>query len=103
MGPADFSYVYISQEDYIHNIARKFNLQNAAPVYSPLPLGINFGAIAKPETDDERSEAVKLPYKEIIGSLMFATIISRPDIAYSVNKLAQYSSNPGHGHWNLVK
>jgi hypothetical protein len=75
----EFSYVYISQEDYIHNIARKFNLQNTAPVYSPLPLGIDFRAIAKLETDSERSKAAKLPYKEIIGSLMFATIVSYPN------------------------
>jgi hypothetical protein len=34
---------------------------------------------------------------------MFAAVVSHPDVAYSVRKLAQYSSNPGQGHWNLVK
>jgi hypothetical protein len=34
---------------------------------------------------------------------MFTATVSRPDIAFAVNKLAQYSSNPGQGHWNLAK
>jgi hypothetical protein len=34
---------------------------------------------------------------------MFAAVVSRPDIAYSIGKLAQYSSNPGQAHWNLEK
>jgi hypothetical protein len=100
---ANVLYVYISQEDYIHSVAKKFNVHNARPIYSPLPLGVDFGAISRPETEDEKSEAAKLPYKELIGSLMFAATVSRPDIAFSVNKLAQYSSNPGQAHWTLAK
>jgi hypothetical protein len=100
---AKFSHVYISQKDYIHSIAQKFGVQNSRPVHSPLPLGVDFGAIARPETEDEKAEAAKLPYKELIGSLMFAAIVTRPDIVYSVIKLAQYSSNPSRGHWNLAK
>ena len=34
---------------------------------------------------------------------MFAATVSHPDIAYSVNKLVQYSSNPSITHWNLAK
>lgn len=34
---------------------------------------------------------------------MYAAVVSRPDIAHAVNKLAQYSSNPSRIHWNLAK
>jgi hypothetical protein len=34
---------------------------------------------------------------------MYAAIVSRPDIAHAVNKLARYSSNPSQAHWNLAK
>jgi hypothetical protein len=79
-------------------MVRKFNIHNACSIYSLLSLGIEFGAISRPETKDEKSEAAKLPYKELIGSLMFAATVSHPNIAFSVNKLAQYSSNPGQGY-----
>jgi hypothetical protein len=60
-------------------------------VYSLLPLGINFRVISRPESEEERSEAAKLPYEEIIESLMFTTTVSCPDITYCINKLAQFS------------
>jgi hypothetical protein len=95
--------VYISQKDYIQNIAEKFEVQNCKPVRSPIPLGVDFSAISQPETEQEKEDAAKLPYRELIGSLMFAAVVSRPDIAYSVNKLAQYSSNPSYSHWKIAK
>jgi hypothetical protein len=88
--------------DYISSIVKKFNLSNSKPVYTPLLVGVNFGAIHQPQTPDKK-EVATLPYQELIGSLMFAATVSCPDIAYSINKLAQYSSNPGHGHWELAK
>jgi hypothetical protein len=100
---AKLQYIYMSQDNYIDNVACKFNVHQGRPVYAPLPLSVNFSTIAHPETDDEQSEAAKLPYKELIGSLMFVAIATRLDVAYVVNKLVQYSSNPSHGHWNLVK
>jgi hypothetical protein len=96
-------HIYLSQEEYINSVATKFNVQNSRPVYSPLPLGIDFSAMQRPETEVEKAEAAKLPYRELIGSLMFAAVVSRLDVAYSVGKLAQYSSNPGLAHWNLAK
>jgi hypothetical protein len=75
---------------YIESIARNFTVR---PVHAPIPLGIHFIAISQPETEEEKNEAGNLLYHEFIGNLMFATIMSRPDIAYSINKMAQYSSN----------
>ena len=95
--------VSISQRDYIENLAVKFNVQNAKPVKSPIPLGINFSAINPPSTKEEKKDTENLPYRELIGSLMFAATVSRPDIAYSVNKLTQHSSNLSPAHWNLTK
>jgi hypothetical protein len=96
-------YIYITQQDYIDSVARKFNVQHLRPVSSLLPLGIDFSAISCPKTDEEKAEALKIPYKELIGSLMFTAIVSHPDISYSVGKLVQYSLNPRHSNWNLVK
>jgi hypothetical protein len=93
----------LSQTDYISSIAKKFNLSNSKPVYTPLPVGVDFSSIHQPQTLGKTEKAATLLYQELIGSLMFATTVSHPDIAYSINKLTQYSSNPGHGHWELAK
>ena len=37
-------------------------------------------------------------YRELIGSLQYAALATRPDIAFAVNKLSQFLDNPGHVH-----
>ena len=58
----------------------------------------------KEEPDKEKSSSLtKFGYANLIGSLMYLVIATRPDIAYSVNKLAQYTSAPKNKHWTAVK
>ena len=40
------------------------------------------------------------PYQSLIGTLMYAMLGTRPDIAFAVGALSKYSSNPGKVHWN---
>lgn len=44
-----------------------------------------------------------IPYREAIGSLLFASQIARPDISYGVNLLSRYCEAPGIMHWKGVK
>ncbi len=45
-----------------------------------------------------------IPYQEAIGSLMYLSQCTRPDISFAVNKLSRYNySNPGIKHWQAVK
>lgn len=41
-------------------------------------------------------------YRSIVGALQYATI-TRPDLAFSVNKVCQFMSNPKTSHWVAVK
>ncbi|PKU77931.1 Retrovirus-related Pol polyprotein from transposon TNT 1-94 [Dendrobium catenatum] len=45
----------------------------------------------------------KIPYASAVGSLMYAQVCTRPDIAYIVGMLGRYLSNPGMDHWKAVK
>ena len=44
-----------------------------------------------------------IPYANVVGSLMYAQVCTRPDIAFIVNVLGRYLSNPGHDHWVAAK
>ena len=44
-----------------------------------------------------------IPYASVVGSLMYAQVCTRPDIAFIVNVLGRYLSNPGHDHWVAAK
>ena len=41
-------------------------------------------------------------YARVIGSLMYLTNCTRPDLAHAVNVLSRYTSNPGHTHWKAI-
>ena len=45
----------------------------------------------------------KISYASAIGSLMYAQVCTRPDIAYIVGMLGRYLSNPGMDHWVAAK
>ena len=45
----------------------------------------------------------KVPYAFAIGSLMYAQVCTRPDIAFVVNALGRYLINPGLNLWKAVK
>ena len=45
----------------------------------------------------------KVPYHEAIGSLMYASVTTGPDISFAVTTLSQFLENPGVGHWEGVK
>ena len=50
----------------------------------------------------EGSPISKLLYSKMIGSLMYAMTLTRPDIAYAVQKLSRYISNPGPSRWICI-
>ena len=56
-----------------------------------------------PTTGEEKEKMEQIPYRAAIGSLMYCSVVSRPDIAFSVSQVAQFASNPGEQHWTAVK
>ena len=55
-----------------------------------------------PKTDVEIAEMSKIPYRTIIGMLLYWMVSSRPDIAYAVCTCARFMECPGREHWNAV-
>ena len=44
-----------------------------------------------------------IPYANTVGSLMYAQVCTRLDIAFIVGVLRRYLSNPRQAHWVAVK
>ena len=42
-------------------------------------------------------------YREAVGSLIYAVTCTRPDIAFAVNQVSQFSCRPTRAHWEAVK
>ena len=44
-----------------------------------------------------------MPYASAVGSLMYAMVCTRPDIAHAVKVVSRFLSNPGKEHYAAVK
>ncbi|KAL0442104.1 UNVERIFIED_CONTAM: Retrovirus-related Pol polyprotein from transposon TNT 1-94 [Sesamum radiatum] len=56
-----------------------------------------------PMNDLEREQMKDIRYASAIGSLMYAQVCTRPDIAFAGGMLGRYQSNPGLDHWRAAK
>jgi len=55
------------------------------------------------ETDVVLGKEGKRTYQAMISSLIYLMLGTRLDLAFAINKLAQYYSNPTDRHWKGVK
>ena len=42
-------------------------------------------------------------HSSVVGSLMYAQVCTRPDIAFVVSVLGRYLSDPSQSHWKAAK
>ena len=81
--------IQMSQQSYIDKMLEKFSMQDCKPTNTPLPIksATNIEPDNKPLQDINK-------YQQIIGSLIFISNATRPDIAYAVSHLARAMHAP---------
>ncbi|KAL0552298.1 hypothetical protein IC582_011406 [Cucumis melo] len=97
--------IFIHQSTYTKKILKRFYMDKAHPLNIPMvvrSLDVKKD-IFRPREDNEELLGLEVPYLSAIGALMHLVNNTRPDIAFSVNLLARYSSSPTKRHWNGVK
>jgi hypothetical protein len=93
----------LSQGEYIEKVLKRFRMQNAKPVSTPLDRHLKLTKEMCPKTQEEIKYMSRVPYSSVVGSLMYAMVCTRPDIAHAVGVVRRYMNNPGKEHWEVVK
>jgi len=78
-------------------------MQDSKLVKVPIPIGVKLSAEHCPKTQEEEEDMSRVPYASAIGSLMYAMVCTRPDIAHAVGVLSRFMSKPRKEHWTIVK
>ena len=84
----------ISQKTFADELVKKFCVASTQSV--PLRVGV------KLEEFDEDEKVENWPFRELVGSLMWLSISTRPDIANAVRAVARYCTAPRAIHWKAA-
>ncbi|XP_052732449.1 secreted RxLR effector protein 161-like [Vigna angularis] len=68
-------------------------MKDCSPSVAPIMKGDKLNLSQCPKIDFEREHMKNIPYASAVGSLMYAQVCTRPDIAYVVGVLGRYQSN----------
>lgn len=85
--------IHLSQKAYIRRVLEKFRMADAKSVATPAE------NIPMSTTDPVE----KYPFREAVGSLMYLTVGTRPDISFAVGKVSRYLNNPTEASVTAVK
>ncbi|GFW68158.1 retrovirus-related Pol polyprotein from transposon TNT 1-94 [Trichonephila clavipes] len=91
--------LFIHQRSYIRRLCEIYEKYKYPVSSLPISKGQVLSKLDSPKTSEE---ILTVPYRNLIGSLSFIAIRTRPDIMYAVNVLSQFQANPGIKHWNCL-
>ena len=72
-------------------------MTDSKPVQTPISSHFRLNSSQCPSTDEEKQEIMSVPY------LMYAMVLTRPDIAHTVSVISRYMASPGREQWKAVK
>jgi len=92
----------IIQELQIAKTLKQFAMENCKSMDTPSET-LKLAQSDCPTTQEETIEMNQLPYESLVGSILYLSLCTRPDISFSVNQVSRFMKNPGKKHWVACK
>ena len=95
--------ITLSQTSFIETILDRFGMSACKSIRTPMDANQKLSKQMGVCTAGEAEDMQGVPYQQLIGSIMYLMVGSRPDIAFSVGVLCQYMQKPGVEHWRAAQ
>jgi len=89
--------LHLSQKQYINTVLERFGMLHCKPIKSPFR---SKAIMSLRKEGEEKTDRTR--YLAAVGSLMYAMLGTRPDLAYPVGLLGRFASDPSETHWEGV-
>jgi len=86
--------ITLNQSVYIQSLLVRFNMTDCKPFSSP--------SLVTPFPESPLCSE-DTPYQCLVGSLLYASVCTRPDIAEAVGRLTRFMAAPTEAHWTAGK
>ena len=98
---ADRKSIVLSCSTYINAMAKKFGLTKTTGVSTPLVPGTKLTTEDQSTKGNSRVDSTM--YRSYVGSLLYAAMTCRPDIAYAVKELSRFLVEPLKAHLSAAQ
>jgi hypothetical protein len=69
---------------------------------APIVKGDKLGTFQRLKNKYESDQMKSITYASVVGSLIYAQVCTRPDIAFITGLLGRFQTNPGLKHWEAI-
>lgn len=89
--------ITLDQKQFILKILKRFKMQDCKGSSTPMEANLKLTKC------ENKENLTKSPYRELIGSLLYLSLGSRPDICFAVNYFSRFQDCASDNHWNHLK
>jgi hypothetical protein len=91
----------LSQTAYLRKVLQDFGMEHCNDkITTPMETS---SRLMPADPGYEADPKFRKQYQSAVGSLMYAMLGTRPDLAFAVSVISWFSSNPTNAHWTAVK
>ena len=99
----DRNIIYITQQQYIEESVMQFVKYCISAVRTPMDYRAQYFKTQMPKAGSAKAlQVATFKYRELIGTLLWISNGTRPDIVFVVNTLAKFTCKPGLVHWKAT-
>jgi hypothetical protein len=91
--------ISLTMDSYINRVVDEYHLTDAPPASTPLPKT----ALTLTRREDQADDNLVRQYQSLVAKLLYPTSIIRPDLAWHVNFMARFATNPTEEQLSLLK
>lgn len=91
--------ITLGQQKYIQQVLKRFNMSNCNAAKSP---GDPNEKLTEKTINAGNDLTGKVPFQELIGSLLYVAQITRPDISFCVNNVSRFNAKHSIEHWEAA-
>ena len=91
--------VTLSSAAYAAEILERFGMQDCRPRFTPIDKGV---VLLPAKDSNDLLDTKRYPYAAVIGSLLYLSACTRPDLTCAVNYLARYMAKPTKVAWDAA-
>ena len=95
--------ITMSQAKNVKEVLERFGMEDCKSIGTPLDTKVKLVKISDEEYDKDAPRMASVPYKSAVGSLMYAMVATRADLAFAISTVSQHMARPGWSHWMAIK